>query len=175
MKMYAFAAWLLAAALALSGCGGSVTGANGSGATQETPPGMEGYVVAKDNGRVLVVDPVPQNFSETGGVEEFYNAIWFAGAPAHAGIGHRVQVWFDAVAESYPGQSTATKMNVLTSPKPAGADLSEAEAIRAALSAQSFAWPPAISKAEYDASGDVWNVSIRHEGETVDAQVEDRT
>lgn len=158
----------LALAIMLSGCGGP--GAAGGG----EPPGMEGYVVKKDNGRILVVDPVPQDFSENGGMPEFYNAIWFSGAPAHAEVGRKVQVWFDAVAESYPGQSTAKRVNVLTSPKPAGADLTEAEAIRASLESRDFPWPAAVKRAEYDANADAWTVTIHHEGDVQDIAVEDR-
>ena len=180
--MYTYAAWLLAAAVAIgpAGCGGvNVNGgagmSAGTAAAPATPPGMEGYVVAKENGRILVVDPVPLNFSETGGISEYYNAIWFSDAPEHAEVGHRVNVWFDAVAESYPGQSRATRTEVLTSPKPERADLSEAEAIRKALEEHPTPWPAAIRHAEYDADADVWHVQIRfHEGDAIDAQVEDR-
>lgn len=174
--------WLLAAAMAISGCGGGImngtagigSGGDGTAVHNAAPPGMEGYVTAIDGGRMLVVDPVPKDFSSTGGVSEFYEAIWFSGKPDHVEVGQKVQVWFDIVAESYPGQSAALKVRVMTSPKPQNADLSEAEAIREALSGQSFEWPVGIRDVSYDPDRDVWTVQVRHEGETITIEVEDR-
>lgn len=54
-------------------------------------PGMTGYVVKKEGGRILVVDSNPQDFSSTGGVEEFYNAIWFSKTPMSIEVGLQVR------------------------------------------------------------------------------------
>ena len=75
-------------------------------------------------GRILVVDPVAQDFSDTGGIEEFYNAIWFSNAPQEVEPGNKVEVWFDIVAESYPGQSEALDIKIIQEEVPEGADLS---------------------------------------------------
>lgn len=122
--------------LLLVGCGTSndkniddnhTSGANGD------EPGMIGYVVDKDHGRILVVDSEPQDFSSTGGVSEYYNAIYFSNVPEEVEIGDKVKVWFDIVAESYPGQSSATKIEVLLPDKYDGATFTSREAIKQAL------------------------------------------
>ncbi len=67
---------------------------------------------------MLVVDPVPKDYSAGGGMKEFYNAIWFSNAPKNVHIGHKVQVWFNEILESYPGQSKAVKVSILPDSTP---------------------------------------------------------
>src|SRR5690554_5936266 len=94
---------LLGLSLLLTGCMGEPQAGEEN---REEYSSMVGYIMDIDSGgRILVVDPVAQDFSNTGGVDEFYNAIWFSDAPQEVELGERVEVWFDAVAESYPGQS----------------------------------------------------------------------
>lgn len=138
-------------------------------------PGMEGYVMSVENGRMLVVDTKSQDFSSTGGVKEFYNAIVFSNAPKDVQVGQKVQVWFDAVAESYPGQSSAKKVKILPSNQPANANLAEDAAIRKALDSQSFGHfgVLVIKSVSYDESSDVWEIVLKQEEEEWTVQVED--
>lgn len=138
-------------------------------------PGIEGYVVKKEGNRILVVDSVPKDFSSTGGVQEFYNAIWFSNAPAEAVLGQRVQVWFDVVAESYPGQSEVKQIKILSSKQPNNADLNEAEAIGKALIAKVINENkiPIIKSAEYHVDKDMWNIEIKQGEESVVVKVGD--
>ena len=98
-----------------------------------TDAGITGYVMKIDEGRILVVEPEAQNFSSTGGIDEFYNAIWFSNAPQDIAIGDKVKVWFDIVLDSYPGQSDVEHLELVPSPKPDGANLHESEALNRAL------------------------------------------
>lgn len=129
----------------------------------DAEPGMTGYVMAKDNGRILVVDPVAQDFSATGGVNEFYDAIWFSNIPDEIKEGDQVKVWFDAVAESYPGQSEAVKIEVISGSKPDGADLDESAAINKALHSGEIdtSWPAVLKSIRYNQETDIWEVEIR--------------
>lgn len=138
-------------------------------------PGIEGYIVKKEGSRILVVDSEPQDFSSTGGLKEFYNAIWFSNAPENVEIGEKVQVWFDVVMESYPGQSEAKKVLVLPNVKPEGADLSEAEAIREALTSPQINTNEVtvIKAAKYDAKSDVWDIHLKQGEEEFHVQVDD--
>jgi hypothetical protein len=128
--------------------------------------GIEGYVLAKDNGRILVVDPIPQDFSANGGVSEFYNAIWLSGDTEQIDIGETVRAWFDAVAESYPGQAKATRISLIKSKKVGGADLNEAEVVRRALTSDELNVQAvvAIKSVAYDKATDSWKV-IAKQGE----------
>jgi hypothetical protein len=137
-------------------------------------PGMVGYVVDRENSRILVVDPVPQDFSSTGGLSEFYHAIWFSNVSEEIEIGEQVKVWFDMVAESYPGQSEAIKISIIEGEKPEKADLTEAEAIRRALTSE---WKTrgisVIKSATFDPETDVWEVLIKQDDDEYQLQVVD--
>lgn len=139
-------------------------------ATPDKEPGLVGYVMVRDNDRILVVDPVPQDFSSTGGVNEFYDAISFSNVPKDIKEGDKVKVWFDAVAESYPGQSEAIKIEVIPSPKPDGADLDESEAINKALNSGEIdtSWPTVVKSIKYNNEIDAWELDIR---ETIGEQL----
>jgi len=143
-----------------AGC--SVDQPDGVPAAPDKEPGMTGYVMAKDNERILVVDPVSQDFSSTGGVNEFYDAIWFSNIPEEIKEGDKVKVWFDAVAESYPGQSEAIRIEVLPAPMPDGADLDESAAINKALHSGEIttSWPTVLKSIEYNKGTDTWEISI---------------
>ncbi|HYE66998.1 MAG TPA: YobA family protein [Anaerovoracaceae bacterium] len=144
-----------------AGCG--VDQPNGMPGAPDKEPGMTGYVMGKENERILVVDPVSQDFSSTGGVNEFYDAIWFSNIPEEIKEGDKVKVWFDAVADSYPGQSEAIRIEVLPAPRPDGADLDESAAINKALHSGEIttSWPTVLKSIEYYKETDTWEIGIR--------------
>lgn len=158
--------FILVLCVLLSGC---------SSTTLIEEPGMEGYVVKKEGNRILVVDSVPKDYSSSGGVQEFYNAIWFSNAPAEATLGQKVKVWFDVVAESYPGQSEVKQIKILSSKQPDKADLNESEAISKALIAKVINENeiPIIKSAEYHVDKDMWNIEIKQGVESVVVKVGD--
>ncbi|MBM6616416.1 YobA family protein [Bacillus suaedaesalsae] len=138
-------------------------------------PGIEGYVVKKEGHRILVVDPVPKDYSSTGGTSEFHNAIWFSNAPFDLQVGQRVKVWFDFVAESYPGQSEVKNIEVISKYQPEKAELEESEAIQKALTSKDINKYEVqiIISTEYEEKSDIWNIEMKQGEETVDIIVED--
>jgi hypothetical protein len=57
--------------------------------------------------------------SSTGGVKEFFDAVWISNIPQDVKVGQKVQVWFEgAVATSYPGQAMTNKISILPSNEP---------------------------------------------------------
>lgn len=138
-------------------------------------PGIEGYVVKKVDGRILVVDPLPQDFSSTGGMKEYYNAIWFSNAPKKVQVGQKVKVWFNIVATSYPGQSSSKKVTILPSNHPTKANLTESEAIRKALTPLVTAADEVlvIKTVEFHKVTGIWNVLIKHGEDEMIVKVED--
>jgi hypothetical protein len=165
MKKWLLPILVLMGGILLFGCA--------SNTSLSAKPGMEGYVVNVSNDRFLVVSSQPETFSSTGGLSEFYNAISFSNAPKDIQVGYKVQVWFGAVAESFPGQSRALKTVILPSPKPEGASLAEADAIRKALETVASKELPIIKAAEYDARSDLWSVHIKQGEQVTDVKVED--
>jgi hypothetical protein len=155
------------------GCGENTN--TGGSNNDSDPPGMEGYVMGVEANRILVVESKAKDFSSTGGVEEFYSAIWFSEAPENMKVGQKVQVWFDIVLESYPGQSEAKKVVVLPSERPEGANLNESEAIRKALEAHDsdFMGVTAVKNVEYDSDKDMWEVVLKQETEEFTIEVKD--
>ncbi|WP_374718307.1 YobA family protein [Neobacillus sp.] len=145
------------------------------GCTTHSKPGIEGYVVKKESGRILVVASESEDFSSTDGLKEFYPAIWFSHASNKADVGDKVQIWFDVVMESYPGQAEAEKVSVLPSKKPKDADLTESDAIRKALASKEFILSnvPAVKSVTYQSKTDHWEITI-HSGESeVMVQIKD--
>jgi hypothetical protein len=141
-------------------------------------PGIIGYVMNKENKGILVVSQVVQDFSSTGGVEEFYNAIWFSNAPKDIKLGDKVKVWFDEVLESYPGQSEVKHIEVITGEKPNGANITESEALYNALTSEEMKTNEVIvvKSIAYDKQADRWNVALKETwgDKTYNIQVEDK-
>lgn len=155
MNKFILTAILLLSGLSLFGCN--------SGTPAAVEPGIEGYVVGKTDDRILVVSSVPKDFSSSGGMKEFYNAIWFSKAPKNIEVGQKVQVWFSYVMESYPGQSTAEKVTVVPSTKPEQSNLTEPEVIRKALRTQGLNSTElsVIKDVDYVTEKDIWLVHIK--------------
>ncbi len=155
MKKIIISVFILALSVFPSGCS--------TGDVQQPPDGtagIEGYVTAVEGGRILVVSSEAQDFSSTGGVDEFYNAIWFSNAPDSIKAGDFVKVWFDAVAESYPGQSEAIHVEVVQGQKPEGASLSQSEALNKALRIHDQG-VYAVLSISYNQETDKWNIRLK--------------
>jgi hypothetical protein len=160
---------VLLLAISLLGCS--------SNNNNDSEAGITGYVMSKENDRILVVSSDAQDFSANGGVNEFYNAIWFSKAPKDILIGEKVMVWFDAVAESYPGQSEIKKISIVPGKLPEGADLTEADALYKALTSQEIDANQvlAVKSMEYNTQDDNWNIKLKDtmSDKVYDVKVED--
>lgn len=168
MTKFIFTAILLLSGLSLFGCNSDTPAA--------AQPGIEGYVVGKTDDRILVVSSVPKDFSSSGGMKEFYNAIWFSKAPKDIEVGQKVHVWFSYVMESYPGQSTAEKVIVVPSTKPEQAKLTEPEVIRKALRTQGLNSTElsVIKAVDYIPEKDMWLVHIKQGEAEFNVEVTDK-
>ena len=144
---------------ALLGCNQSVV----EDSSPSDEPGIIGYVMDKEGGRILVVNSVAQDFSETGGISEYYDAIWFANAPEDIQVGEKVKVWYDIVMDSYPAQSEAIHLEIITTPRPDGAELTETEALYQALTSQlmNIDNPIAVKNIWYDNDNDIWEIELK--------------
>lgn len=121
-----FVGIILLFAIILTGC--QIVDADGSNEkTTQGDPGMEGYVVAIENGRMLVVTPQPDDFSATEGINEHFDAAWFADIPDTVKVGHEVHVWYEYMLESHPGQSSAEKVVIVSDQEPELKRLDEME------------------------------------------------
>jgi hypothetical protein len=128
-----------------------------------TAPGIEGYITKIENQKILVVSPKAQDFSSTGGLKEFYDAVWISNIPKDIKVGQKVQAWFEgAVAASYPGLAMANKIIITPSDKPVNAKLSEEQAIQQALINQEISniAVPVIKEVKFDSNSGIWTIRI---------------
>ena len=145
----------------------------------EGEPGIIGYVTAIENGRILVISTEAQDFSANGGVNEFYDAIWFSNVPKDIKLGDRVRVWYDMVAESYPGQSEALHVELFPRVKPEAANLTESDALHRALTSEELTTKEntvVIKKIEYNLDYDQWEILLKSlwDDKTYDINIEDK-
>jgi hypothetical protein len=176
MKRFFYFVIVLSLSLSLFGC--STNNIDDEQKAPSAEAGITGYVMKKDNGRILVISQVAKDFSSTGGVEEFYDAIWFSNAPKDIQVGDKVKVWYDLVLESYPGQSEVKYLEVITVQNPIGANFTEAEALSIALKNKQINNDELIvvKSIKYDKQSDSWNIELKEiwNDKTYNLKVEDR-
>ncbi|QKS72644.1 DUF3221 domain-containing protein [Paenalkalicoccus suaedae] len=126
-------------------------------------PYESGYITAQDGDRLLFVSSEAQDFSDTGGIEEFYSAIWFTPDDQDVQVGDFIHVSFSVVETSYPGQGTLDQLEVVPRDQPEGANLTEAEAIRSALSELSDDdhWFYAVAETSFDPQSASWSITLK--------------
>lgn len=130
-------------------------------------PSEEGnYIISLEEDRFLAVEVQPKNFSENGGQEEFYSAIYydFTDAGELLEVGQRVKIaTAGPILESYPGQGRAVLVEVLPTYQPESADLTEAEVVKRALEGidQKEFGVPAIRSVSYSAEEDMWTLAFK--------------
>ncbi|CAM4394343.1 hypothetical protein FHS16_001951 [Paenibacillus endophyticus] len=130
---------------------------------------FEGYIVKKEDSRILVVERRSTDYSANGGMSDFYSAIWFSEVTANVEIGQQVKIWikYGELMDSYPQQGEAEHLVVKSGLQPEGATMSEAKAIRQALSSLSDEnWEiPIIKDVNYDATDSTWKIFIGQNGD----------
>lgn len=127
-------------------------------------PNIEGYVTKVENQRILVVSPKQQDFSATGGVKEFYSAVWVSNVPKDIKVGQQVQVWFQGlVLSSYPGQAMADKISFKPNDYPHNASLSEEQVVHQAIRNLKYADIKifVLKEVKYDESTDNWVIRFK--------------
>jgi hypothetical protein len=137
------------------------------------------YIMGISEKGMLVVNAKAQDFSKTGGKNEFYSAISysFPEASKKLKIGQRVIVEASGpIQESYPGRGTALYVEVLPEYKPAEADLSESQVVQAALEKtkdKNKGFVQAIRDLTYNKKTDLWTVSFKQDQELFEVEIED--
>lgn len=159
--------FILASFLVLTGCStiaGLIRG----------EPDISGFVMDDGVHEILVVSTEPVDFSQTGGTEEFYDAVWVSRVTEVTEIGDYVEVWFDGgVLTSYPAQAAMEELEIVEPDQPQGADLNESEALRIALTQEEFEEDIlTVRSMSYDDSMDVWTVLLRNTNSYEDATIE---
>lgn len=141
-------------------------------------PSKEGfYIVKKDKSGVTVVSAESEDFSDSGGEKEFYQAVVYSNVSKNVKIGQRVQIENDGpILESYPAQGKAKATVLLPTYHPEGADLTEAQVVRKALNVleEKFAWVPIIREVVYHHALDNWEIKIQLEEVVYKVEIQDK-
>jgi hypothetical protein len=131
------------------------------------------YVTKKEKENTLVVNVIPK---DTGGVKEFYDAVWVSNIPDEVEIGQKVEVLFEgAMAASYPGQGRAKKVSILPKIKPNKANMTEDQVIREALTSKETSNINifVIKDIKFDEKLDLWTIRFK-DGVISDKETEQR-
>ncbi|MYL69455.1 DUF3221 domain-containing protein [Halobacillus litoralis] len=163
MKMRWMLGMFMVLSLCLSGCGLSETEeVDQKEVEAEVPdPDISGFVMDQDEDSILVVTPMDDGSGEEG------RAMWVAGAPKGLWVGKQVEVWVDGdIAESYPEQATAEKVQELEMSEVEGADLKASEALSTALSEKEPEKSDVliVSLLSFDKESDQWTVELDRRG-----------
>lgn len=132
------------------------------GCNTKAEPDIHGYVMERTNDSIFVVSKYAYDFSENGGVSEFYDAIVLDNAPDNVDVGHEVRVWYKGpVRESYPLGGSVGSLEIVETEKPEGANLSREEAIQQALATISEGNFITITNIEFNAEDQLWRISYK--------------
>ena len=137
-----------------------------------TTPSVEGaYVMQVDEGQMLVIDTMSEDFNATSGVEDHYGAVFYkySNAARELKVGQRVKVEDTGmILYSYPGQGSAKYVEVLPEYKPDNANLSESAVIVKAIemAKEKSDGMTIIRSILFDAAMESWKVVVKQgEGE----------
>jgi hypothetical protein len=151
---------------------------NSESSKQSSSASIGWYVIKKESQKGLVVNPIPNDYSSTGGIKEFYEAIWVSNFPEDVQVGQKVEIIFEGeMATSYPGQARAKKVSVLPNKKPdKSAKLTEEQVLREAIKSKEAAEirvfiPKEIS---FDEKSKLWTIRFI-DGTLSDKQKEERS
>lgn len=126
-------------------------------------PDITGYIIDKTNNTILVASETPKDLSENGGVTEFYDMIWFSNPPSTITLGDKIDIWYDAIDQSYPGRSKIEAYNIHKSEQPEGALCTESEVLEHVLS--NFVIEPnqfiVIESLTFNEAENFWSVDLR--------------
>jgi hypothetical protein len=134
-------------------------------------PSIEGFITKVENDRILVVSSNPIDFSASGGDKEFYDAVWVSNVPKDVYVGQSVQVWYQSVLQSYPGQAISDKISFKPSVRPLNSTFSEDQVIQQLINKQEFDDINifVIKEIKYEESTDSWLIRFK-EGMTDSVQ-----
>lgn len=122
------------------------------------------YVMSKEDNTILLVNTEKKDFSSTGGINEFYDAISLTDVQNDIKMGQQVQFEIDGViAESYPGQAKAKNVSIVSIPKPETSNFTVEEVINRALSSKEVTKASilVIKSIKYYEKPKVWQIDLK--------------
>ncbi|KGP73603.1 DUF3221 domain-containing protein [Pontibacillus yanchengensis] len=132
----------------------------------KSDPDIQGYVMDKRDGEILVVSSKP---GENGDKEHVLKAIWTSEAPEIIQIGEQVRVWYrGGIQESYPSQGTVKQIKLMNTAKPKGSFFSEKDMIQKGLEQiDATRGIVAVKSIAYVEEKDAWELTliVEQEGE----------
>ncbi|MFS1511468.1 DUF3221 domain-containing protein [Chengkuizengella sp. SCS-71B] len=122
---------------------------------------IQGQFITKiEKDKILVVSNVPQDFSEDGGVKEYYDATWlFNVGRSDLKIGQKVEFTTKGITlTSYPGQVELDQIKIIKIQSPNTANLTVEEVLRKAINRSSQINVFVLKGLAFDEKGRKWLV-----------------
>ncbi|MDQ0888830.1 hypothetical protein QFZ81_003918 [Paenibacillus sp. V4I9] len=128
-------------------------------------PEIEGYIVDKKPGQVLVVSGEATDYGH-GGNREYYDALWFSNVSDTLVIGDKVKAWskHGIYPTPYPGQRIAHKLIEQITVHPEGADRTEEYMLQLAFQDDKLKDMHkiiAVKSVNYNAKEDMWYLHLK--------------
>lgn len=134
---------------------------------------IEGYIVDKEEGRILVVSPEATTYGDSNNSIDHYPAVWISTNDKKYELGQKVKAYYENIEESYPGQAKAERITSSKSTKPRKAGLSEKDVIQVLLNNREDLLIPVIKEITYHSDGDYWDITVVSDSEELYFQIED--
>ncbi|PXW89018.1 uncharacterized protein DUF3221 [Streptohalobacillus salinus] len=92
---------------------------------------LTGYIINRKDERILIQAETAKDLSSTGGVDTYYELIWFSNPPEPLEVGDKVDVYYDDTKKNYyPRRSTIKSFETYTPKQPNHAKKNEKEVIQ---------------------------------------------
>lgn len=141
-------------------------------------PSITGYVMARDNNRLLVVSSQPKDLSKDQGLPAFFDMVWLSDVPEEILLGAKVSAWYGIQADSFPAQAQAERFKILPGQKLNGSTLEDQDVLNHILKKNTpeltqGLW--AVQKIEYDPQEGMWTLVFVEtwQDSTIEYKIED--
>ncbi|MET3683875.1 hypothetical protein ABID56_001991 [Alkalibacillus flavidus] len=120
-------------------------------------PDLKGYVVAKEDGRILVTGTEQNEYDQ-------FPATWFSDVKQNVELGDYVHVGYSALQESYPSQGSADHLTIVTDES--DTNVTKQEAIASVLRTVDDINIKVISRIERSSEENDWIIELRGAGQS---------
>lgn len=125
---------------------------------------VQGNFVTKiENDRILVINTIPQNFTSTGGVNEYYSATWLYNLPKNdVKVGQKIKYTTQGFTlGSYPGAVEGKSISILLIERPVSARMTVEEVIRKTIDENTEIKVFVLKGITFDSSQQIWSIRFK--------------
>lgn len=129
---------------------------------KDEAPDLHGYVLKQTDSQIFVVSKIANDFSDRGGVKQFFDAITLDRVPKNVEVGQEVKVWYKGEVDvTYPACGSIQHLEIVEPKQPEGAKLSTEEVVKQALTKIDVEYFFAITDVVYNKDTSSWTVTYK--------------